>query len=113
MNTIKKYFLRYKNQIFVSLIIAACAFGVYLANIVEDRHNTLVNGILSLSVLYLMYIAFLSPKRIVDAPNELRFESLKSLKYLIFGFFWTMILFWASGYILNLIVYLLSRFINQ
>jgi hypothetical protein len=116
MNIIKKYVLQYRNQIFVLLVVIACLLGVYLANIVEDRLGLVANGILSLTVLYLMYLVFLSPQRIIITPSEIskiRFEFLVVIKYLVFGFFWTMIMFWASGHILNLMTHLLSGFAGK
>ncbi len=90
-----------------------CAFGAYVAYIIEDRHKVVVNGVLSSAVLYLIYLAFLSPRKIISESIEVKLEFPKDIKYLVIGFFATMIMFWAAGQILDLIWYLLSGFTGE
>jgi hypothetical protein len=107
MNIVKKFMLRYKNQIFYSLAMVICALGAYIANLIEDQNRVLAHGIVGGTVLYLIYLVFLSPKRIINDLLETPPEYPEDIKYLFFGFFITMVMFWAAGQIIDLVRYLL------
>lgn len=95
MNKIREFIVRYKNLIFFSLLGASCTFGVYVGYITVDRYQVIVSGVLGLSTLYLLNLEFLSSKRISNKRSGIRIELPKDLIYLVYGFFLTIIMFWA------------------
>jgi len=82
-------------------------FGVYVAYITVDRYENIVHGVLGFTILYLLYLVFLSPRRIINEPIEIDLEFPRDLKHLIFGFFLTIIIFWAGAQIIHLVWYLI------
>jgi hypothetical protein len=104
----------HKRGVFYTLGLAICALGIYIARLIQDKYKIVAGGFLGLAVLYLIYLAFLSPKNLSSKPLELEdLEFPRDINYLFFGFFWTMIMFWAAGQILDLARYLLSGFSSR
>ncbi|MEW6085797.1 MAG: hypothetical protein AB1607_14485 [Chloroflexota bacterium] len=101
MNVIYKYILQHKNQIFYSFAAIVCALGAYLAWIMVDKYEYAVDGILGFVALYLLYLILLSPKRIINDFAERELDFPKDFKLLAFGFFLTIIIYWAGIQIID------------
>ena len=96
----KKTSLLHNERVFYGLVILTCAFGAYTANVIEDNFRIIANGVVGLVTLYLIYLAFVSPKNVLNKRVELDdLEIPKDIRYFFFAFFWTMIMFWAGGLI--------------
>jgi len=96
----KKTSLLHNERVFYGLVILTCAFGAYTANVIEDNFRIIENGVVGLVTLYLIYLAFVSPKNVLNKRVELDdLEIPKDIRYFFFAFFWTMIMFWAGGLI--------------
>jgi hypothetical protein len=96
-----------KGRLFSILGVLAIISGVYIAGIIEDRSESFVDAVLGLTVVYFLYLLFLSPKRIFHSPNENALQFPKDLGYLTYGFFFGAVLFWAGNQILSFVLYLL------
>lgn len=109
MKTNKKFPILQKKEIFYTIVFILSAFGIYIAWLIENHSKIVAGGILGLVVLYLMYSAFVLPRNAKGPPIELEdLEFPRDIKYLFYGFFWAMIMFWAGSLILDLVGYLLS-----
>jgi Ca2+/Na+ antiporter len=106
LNTINRYISKFRNQIFFLFVAIISAFGAYIAYRTVDRYESLVNGVLGSAVLYSLYIIFLSPRRIIKEPVEVRLEFPKDLRLLVLGFFLAIVAFWAGIRIIDLAWYL-------
>jgi len=114
MKSNRKFTILHRNEIFYTLVVIMCVLGVYVANIVEHQYAIIAGGITGLAILYLIYLVFVAPKNITSKPIELKdLEFPRDIKYLFIGFFWTMIMFWAAGQIINLAQYLLHGIIGM
>jgi hypothetical protein len=88
-------------------------FGIYLANLIEERYKVVASGILGFVIPYLIYKAFVSPKNRTGKPVELEdLEFPRDMKFFLCAFFWGMIMFWAGSQILDLARYLLQTLIR-
>ena len=108
--------IKTKMLVFVgyALIVAVQGIGILVAYQSLVNYKFLADGILGLLVWSFAYHLYLSPKRQIP-PNErisvreVLFIFPTNIKLLIFGFFWTISLFWASWEIMNAILYLIRQ----
>lgn len=113
MNTNKKFTILQKKEIFYTIVFILSALGIYVARLIENHSKIVASGILGFAVLYLMYSAFVLPRNTTGRTIE--FEDLefpRDIKYLFYGFFGAMIMFWAGSLILDLVRYLLGTYAN-
>lgn len=94
--------LRFKKLFFLSIIAFFGGLGVYVGYLTVDRHETFVNATLGLTVLWLLYVKFQSPKEITKYPLKENFEFPKDLRYLAYAFILAIIMFWAGVQVLHL-----------
>lgn len=110
MKTNKKFTVLQKKEIFYTTVFILSALGIYIARLIENHFKIVASGILGFVVLYLMYSAIVLPRN--TTGRSIEFEDLefpRNIKYLFYGFFWAMIMFWAGSLILDLVRYLLSE----
>ena len=72
------------------------------------RYEVIVNGILGLVIIYLVYQQFLKPRELKHGIADLVFKFPKDIKTLIFGFFWCIIVSWAFGHIIDMVIALIK-----
>jgi hypothetical protein len=112
MNAIYKYLIQFKTPIFYSLGIIICAFGAYFASVTVDKYKYIVDGVLGFTNLFLVYLVFLSPKRIISSSTNKDLRLPKDLQLLPFGFFMTVIIYWAGIQLIDLFWYLRHIILN-
>lgn len=72
------------------------------------QYKEIVNGILGLVIIYLIYQLFLKPRVLDHDSADLVYKFPRDIKYLLFGFFWCIILSWATGNIINMVFALIK-----
>jgi hypothetical protein len=97
----------FRNKLFFAFVALFCAVGVYIAYVMVDQYESIVDGVLGIVVLYFVYLVFVSPKRIIKESVEIHLEFPRDFKYPVFGLFFTIIMFWAGVQIIDLIWYLI------
>ena len=100
----------HKNQLFFSVAAIIVAIAVYVGFVTVDRYTPIVHGALGITVLYLLYDKFWSPRRTDNQQvgAEIQFELPRDLKYLIYAFVVTLIGFWAGVQVIHLVWYLVN-----
>jgi hypothetical protein len=93
---------RSKKIFFISIIAIFGALGVYIGYMTVDKYKTIVNASLGLTVIFLLYINFLSPKEGAKFPIKEAFEFPKDIKYLVYALVLAIIMFWAGVQVLHL-----------
>ena len=96
MNKFKEYMLKFTSRFFFLFGLISSATGIYIANIVAGQFKSVPDGVLGLTVIYLLYLVFLSPRRIIWESNEGDTKFPEDLKLLPYAFFFGMILFWSG-----------------
>ncbi len=112
MNKFKEFVMRFKNPIFFSLLAVIGIFGVYVGYVTVDRYQVIVSGVLGLSTLYLLYLDYLSSQKNFNKHVGIRIEFPKDLRYLGYGFFLVIIMFWAMIQVVHAFWYLMGLFKN-
>ena len=110
LKIIKGFDMLNQNRLFYLSGAIFCLLGAYVAFMTVDKYAVIVHGVLGGTVLYFVYLLFLSNRRIgnrmIDEPPEFP----RDFRYFGFGFILTLILFWASVQVLHLIWYIIARF---
>ena len=113
MDKIKIFTLRYKKQIFFSLVGLFSAAGACIGYVTVDRYEIIVRATLGFVVLYMINRQFLSPRKNVNESIGVQLEFPRDLKYLVYGFFLTIIMSWSGIQMLYLMWYLKAIFTNR
>jgi len=110
MNTIHKYFLKFKTQIFYFFGTVICLLGLYIAHLTVESYKHIVDCVLGLVTVLLIYIVLFSQKRIINSSPREEFELPKDLWLFVIIFFMAIITYWAVTQIINLGWYILDSF---
>ena len=102
-----------KNQIFFGLVAIVGILGAYIGYVTVDRYEIIVRATLGLTVLYLLYREYLSPKSAANKPVNIRIEFPNALRYLVIDFLVMIIAFWASIQVLHLVWYFRDIFTTR
>lgn len=109
MKTNKKIAILQKKKVFYTIVFILSALGLYFARLIENNYKMVASGILGIVVLYLLYSAFVLPRSATGKPIELEdLDFPRDIRYLFYGFFLAMIMYWAISLILDMVRYLLS-----
>jgi hypothetical protein len=95
-----------KNQIFFGLVAIVGILGAYVAFVTVDRYEIIVRAALGFTVLYLLWREYFLPKGVANRPIDSRIELPVSLRFLVIDFMVSVIAFWASIQLLQLVWYL-------
>lgn len=112
MNKFKEFVMHFKNPIFFSLLVIIGILGVYVGYVTVDRYQVIVSGVLGLSTLYLLYLDYLSPQKNGNKRVGIGIEFPKDLRYLGYGFFLVIIMFWAMIQVVHVFWYLMGLIKN-
>ena len=85
-------------------LITVGVLGAYVG-FLTYQYKVVTRGILSFLVLYLIFqVAWFLRGEKIDAL----FKFPKNIKYYIFGFFWTLVVMWVLGFIVEMILFLIN-----
>ena len=102
------------NLIFFVTLIITVAAGVYIGIVTIYRYEIMVKGILGITTLYLIQLLFVPPKNFVSKLNGIQVEFPRDIKYIVLGFFLSVIMYWSGQSFLDTLVYYLKfYFINN
>jgi len=62
VKTDKNFTILHNGKIFYTIVFIMGTFGIYLANLIEERYKVVASGTLGFVIPYLIYKAFVSPK---------------------------------------------------
>lgn len=100
----------FKRIIAYIIIITIGILVLKLAPAIIYRYEVIVNGVLGLAIIYLLYRIYLSSRRVeIDEPIEVLLEFPKNIRFLIFGVFWSLVLYFALENIFVMILYLMNK----
>jgi hypothetical protein len=88
-------------------IMAFAVFGIYIARLTFRPYEYLARGILGCTVLFLLYRLYTSPKN-VEKPTGFIIEFPKDLNFIPFGFYWSIIIYWSSRLVIDMISWLIN-----
>ena len=95
------------NAIFFTTLIIAVVAGTYIGIITLYRYGIVVRGILGFATLYLIHLLFVPPKNFVSKLIGIQVEFPRDIKYIISGFFLSVIIYWSGQNLLDTVVYYL------
>jgi len=93
------------------LLIATGMLAIKIASRVMYDYKFIVDGILSLALIYLAYLHNFSSKRETaenKTLNDMLFEYPENIKGFFFTFFGTLILYWAVTEVINMVKFLIT-----
>jgi len=93
----------------MALIIAAIV-GAYVGAITVYRYEILVRGILGIATLYLIYLLFVPLKNFVGKLTGIQVEFPRDIKYIVAGFFLSIIMYWSGQNFLDSAAHYLRTF---
>lgn len=101
--------MKTKHSLLKLVISAFYLIFILLGAIVAFRtfhhYQVIVNGTLGIVVFYLIYQVFLKVDHDrVNMNNDMLFEFPKNFKYFFFAFFWTLVMYWAFGRTMEMIL---------
>jgi len=97
--------------IIYALLVATGLMAVKVASSMMYDYKFVVDGIMSLTVIYLSYMHnFSSTKEKVEYKtiNDILFEFPENIKGFFSTFFWTLILYWAVTEVTNMVKFLIT-----
>jgi hypothetical protein len=92
---------------FVILLIGAVV-GVLITSITYRHYEVIANGILGLSIFYLVYQIYFSPTRKIDQNSNLLLKFPRDIKYFIINFVWSIILYLALTRVLDMLLWMIN-----
>jgi hypothetical protein len=75
-----------------ALMMLVAVIGILIAAAIYRNYEVIEDGILGLSIFYLIYQLYFSPTRKVNQNNDLLLKFPRDLKYFPFAFLWAIIL---------------------
>ena len=109
MKKLNEFTLRFKVQIFYTLMAVVLSLGAYIGYWTVDRYEVFARGILGCTVLYFIYRQY---KEGTEEPIGLLVDFTKDLRLLPGLFLISIIGMWATVQIVQMILYLINLFRN-
>ena len=100
----KKLSIFNKKLFFYSISFVLAILGIYAAKIIQAQNKIVTGGIVGLALFYLLWVTYVLPKNTKSKFAE--FEDLefpRDMYYLLYGFVWAMIIYWAGSQFLDLV----------
>lgn len=98
----------FSNYLAYTLMIVFGILGGLIGFYTIYQYKVVVNGFLGLVIFYLTYQLFLKQRGAVHGSAELVYEFPRDLKLILWGFFWCIILSWASANIIDMVFALIK-----
>lgn len=108
LDQLKRFIFHFKNQIFLGIEIVIVILGIYVAYVTVYRYEIIVRATLGLTVHYLLYRAYMLPKRIDNKPIGIQVDFPRDIKLFVIDFFAIVVMIWAGVQVLDMIRYFIN-----